>query len=83
MFLNFSDPSIIHLGDANFAPEKALIFEDYGPDDWVYLIIEGSPSINNTKKFAPLYHPVSNLPLEIADSMQPSDTCLPDPSSRP
>ncbi|KAI4157494.1 MAG: hypothetical protein LQ342_008248 [Letrouitia transgressa] len=60
MYLNFSEPSINHLRDRNWAAEKALIFENYGPDDWVYLIIEGIPLSERAKNktFVPIVHPM-------------------------
>ena len=63
MYLNFSDPTINHVRDTKFPPEKALIFENFGPDDWVYLIIEGTPDLSRArnKTFLPLVHPVSKL----------------------
>lgn len=62
MYLNFSEPSINHLRDRNWAAEKALIFENYGPDDWVYLIIEGIPLSERAKNktFVPIVHPVND-----------------------
>lgn len=62
MYLNFSEPSINHLRDKTWAAEKALIFENYGPDDWVYLIIEGLPAPERAKNktFLPIVHPVND-----------------------
>ena len=59
MFLNFSDPSINHVRDQDWAPEKALVFENYGPNDWVYLIIEGVANRAGKRTFFPLFHPVN------------------------
>ena len=72
MFLNFSDPTINHVADTNFPPEKALIFENFGPNDWVYLIIEGTPDLTRpprNKTFLPIAHPVSKNPFFICQTL--------------
>ena len=62
--MNFSDPTINHIGDASFNPESyALLTEDYGENDWVYIILsaiggaEPDPE-NPTRQYIPTAHPV-------------------------
>jgi FtsP/CotA-like multicopper oxidase with cupredoxin domain len=63
MWLNFSDPVIDHIGDYSWGTlEDALITENYGKEDWVYLIIAGQGTqkqIDEGKRvFVPVAHPM-------------------------
>ena len=63
MWLNFSDPSINHIGDKSWnPPEYAFITEDYDKESWVYLImtVNGTISQHNEGKrvFVPVAHPM-------------------------
>lgn len=63
MWLNFSDPTIDHIHDPTWGSnETAIITENHGKDEWVYLIItgQGTPKQVTEKKraFAPVAHPM-------------------------
>ncbi|KAG8531800.1 uncharacterized protein KY384_003436 [Bacidia gigantensis] len=63
MWLNFSDPTIDHIGDKNWNPaEYALITEDYERDSWVYIVmtVAGTDAQKKAGKrvFVPVAHPM-------------------------
>ena len=62
MWLNFSNPTINHVGDKSFnPPEYAIIDENYAEDQWVYIMLSavGNPDIPaGVRRFIPLAHPV-------------------------
>ena len=62
MWLNFSNPTINHLGDMSFNPkEYALVPENFGEHDWIYIILSAvgdSHAPIPRRNFIPLAHPV-------------------------
>ena len=67
MWVDFGDPTINHIKDNESSaylnnPEKALIAENYGENDWVYLIISVGNSTNpvaeNHRRFIAAAHPI-------------------------
>ena len=66
MWLDFGDPTINNINNASFfhVADKALIAQDYGDDDWVYLIISANGTNRTSQQtalhrtFAPVAHPI-------------------------
>ena len=67
MFLNFSDPTILHLkGDPSTFPHRNVVIDaaKYTKDAWVYMLIigmygEGRAQKDVDRDFKPAAHPVS------------------------
>lgn len=61
MWLNFSDPTIDHIGDTTWGTnETAIITENYSKDDWVYLILTGQGTPKKVAEAKHRYIPVAH-----------------------
>jgi Multicopper oxidase len=63
MWLNFTDPTIDHIGDYSWgSPETAIITENFSKEDWVYIIMtgQGTPKqvAGGKRLFIPVAHPM-------------------------
>ncbi|KAF7504966.1 hypothetical protein GJ744_001547 [Endocarpon pusillum] len=63
MWLNFSDPTIDHIGDYAWGTnETAMLIENFSKDEWVYIIMtgQGTPKqvAEGKRTFLPLAHPM-------------------------
>lgn len=63
MWLNFSDPTIDHIHDSNWGTnETAIITENHGKEDWVYIIMTGQGTQEQKdegkRHFIPVAHPM-------------------------
>ena len=62
MWLNYTDPTIDHIGDYSFNPETySLVTEDYTKEDWVYIILNVHPPKElpeHEHMYIPIAHPI-------------------------
>ena len=64
MWLNFTDPTIDHVGDMTWgSDDQAIVTENYSEDEWVYIIMAGQGKLPTHIKpgefhYVPVAHPM-------------------------
>ena len=63
MFLKFSDPTVLNLGNKQFDPNYVVIPKDYPAGSWIYMVIYTNSSAipKNARRIVPAAHPVSSI----------------------